>query len=192
MDGDAVRITPLLQLWAAGDPRALDRLLPLVYEQLRQLAHNRMRNERDNHTLNTTGLVHEAYLRLVHVERTTFRDRSHFLAMASRLMRRVLVDYARARQAAKRGGQADRASLGEAAQLLPEEAAEAVLELDEAIERLEVVAARPAQVVEQHYFSGLTIEETAEALGVSASTVKGDLRFARAWLAANLSGGAAA
>ncbi len=175
-------ITTLLQQWSDGDRAALDRLVPAVYEQLRQLAHDRLRDERPGHTLDSTALVHEAYLRLVDLRAARFRDRAHFLAMASRVMRRVLVDYARARRARKRGTGAVPVPLEEA-QLVPEPVLGMVEDLDEALQRLEAVDERAARIVEHRYFGGLTLEETGEVLGVSLSTVKADLRFARAWLA---------
>jgi RNA polymerase sigma factor (TIGR02999 family) len=183
-------VTRLLQAWAAGDPGALDRLLPVVYEELRGLARARLRREREDHTLGTTGLVHEAYLRLVEVDRVRWNDRAHFLAMASRTMRRVLVDYARARGAAKRGGGGARVALDEA--LLSDEQTETVLDLDDALTRLEALAPRPARAVECRYFGGLSNDEAAAALDVSVATVERDLRFARAWLAREWKGDLAA
>ena len=178
-------LTRLLRDWSAGDQGALDSVIPLVYDELRRLAHNRLRRERPGHTLNTTALVHEAYVKLVDVKEASFRDRAHFLAMASRAMRRILVDYARARNAAKRGGGAENVTLDEALKI-PEDYAAAVSELDEALGRLEEFDPRQSQVIEHRYFGGLTLEETAEVLGVSLATVKRDLRFARAWLAKEL------
>ena len=174
-------VTGLLHAWSGGDPAALDRLLPVVYDELRRMAQNRLRGERADHTLGTTGLVHEAYLRLVDVQQVQWNDRAHFLAMASRTMRRVLVDYAKARNAQKRGGGAEHMSLDE--QFLSDEDAETVLDLDDALTRLEGLAPRPAQALECRYFGGLTNDEAATALNVSVATVERDLRFARAWLA---------
>lgn len=178
-------VTSLLQDWAGGDREALDRLIPLVYEELRRLAHRRLRQERPDHTLGTTALVHEAYVRLVDVERAGFQNRVHFLAMASRVMRRLLVDHARQRDARKRGGGEKPVPLDDALHLAADDATR-FLELDDALTRLESVDERPAALLEQHYFSGLSIEEIAHANDVSRSTVKRDLRFARAWLAAEL------
>jgi RNA polymerase sigma-70 factor (ECF subfamily) len=178
-------ITTFLRQWSDGDRSALDRLVPVVYDQLRLLAHDRLRDERPGHTLDSRALVHEAYLKLVDVHQVRFQDRAHFLAMASRLMRRVLVDHARARNALKRGTGAVPLPLEEA-QLVPDAATGVVEELEEALQRLEAVDERSARVVEHRYFGGLTLEETAEVLGVSLSTVKSDLRFARAWLAHEL------
>ena len=191
MSSATSEVTTFLRQWSDGDPTALDRLVPVVYEQLRLLAHERLRDERSGHTLNTTALVHEAYLKLIDVRAVRFRDRAHFLAMASRVMRRVLVDYARARNALKRGTGAVAAPLEEAL-LVPESVMGVVEDLDEALQRLEAVDERAARIVEHRYFGGLTLEETGEVLGVSLSTVKADLRFARAWLARELGDDAAA
>ena len=183
--GSPSDVTRLLRQWSQGDREALDQLVPLMYAELRQLAHQRLRRELANPSLNTTGLVHDAYLKLVDVKHAQFRDRAHFLAMASRVMRRLLVDQARARRAAKRGGGADAAELDEAL-CVSETQAETLAELDEALKRLEALDPRQGQIVEQRYFGGLSLEETAEALGVSLATVKRELRFAQAWLAAEL------
>lgn len=177
-------ITLLLQRWTAGDEQALHRLVPLLYEPLRQLAHYRLQGERDGHSLNTTGLVHEAYLKLVGGAAPAVRDRQHFLAVASRVMRHVLVDHARARTSRKRGG-------GAPAGLLQSDWTagvdlDAVMELDRALKKLETLEPRQSSILEQHYFGGLTLEETAGALEISVRTVKRDLRAARAWLAAEL------
>lgn len=187
MEPRSLEVTRLLQRWSAGDRAALDQLMPLVYEQLHRLAHERRRDERSGVSLNTTSLVHEAYLKLVDLREASFRDRAHFLAMASRVMRRLLVDHARARRAAKRGGGAAPMELVEAL-WISDEQAEALTEIGEALERLEAVDPRRSQILEQRYFGGLSLEETAEAVGVSLATVKRDLRFARAWLAAELRG----
>jgi RNA polymerase sigma factor (TIGR02999 family) len=177
-------ITDLLRRWGEGDPQALDRLFPLVYDRMRQLAHQRLRCEPDG-SLNTTALVHEAYLKLVDTPRVSVRDRGHFLGLASRVMRHLLVDHARARKAAKRGLGATPVSLEDAA-WLTEDAADTVSELDEALRRLEALDQRRTRILEQRYFGGLSLEETAEALGVSLATVKRELRSARAWLALEL------
>lgn len=177
-------VTHLLIGVSAGDRAAADRLLPLVYGELQRLAHARLRHERDGHTLATVDLVHEAYLRLVDVTHVDWRDRAHFFAVAARVMRRLLVDWARARAAGKRGGGQAALSLdalapdGVAAPPRPEE----LVALDEALSRLALRNARQARVVECRYFAGLSVEETAEVLDVSATTVKDDWRLARAWL----------
>lgn len=176
-------ITDLLQSVEAGSPGALDRLIPLVYEELRALASGYLRGERGDHTLQTTALVHEAYLRLVDQQRTTWRNRRHFFGIAALAMRRILVDAARRRGAAKRdlgrpitldedldAGRDDREILG----------------VDEALEELARLDPRQARVVELRYFAGLTIEDTAEALDVSPATVKREWHTARAWLAREL------
>ena len=181
-------VTLLLRQWSEGDEEALNRLVPLMYAELRRLAHHRLRGEPANRSLNTTGLVHDAYVKLVDVRRARFRDRSHFLAMASRVMRRLLIDQARARRAVKRGGGADAAELDETL-LISEPQAEALAALDEALQRLEAVDPRQGQIVEHRYFGGLSLDETAEAVGVSLATVKRELRFAHAWLAAELGAG---
>jgi RNA polymerase sigma factor (TIGR02999 family) len=159
-----------------------------MYGELRRLAHHRLRGEPANRSLNTTGLVHDAYVKLVDVRRARFRDRSHFLAMASRVMRRLLIDQARARRAAKRGGGAEAGELDDTL-LISAPQAEALAALDEALQRLEAMDPRQGQIVEHRYFGGLSLEETAEAVGVSLATVKRELRFAHAWLAAELGAG---
>ena len=178
-------ITLLLRQWSEGDLEALNRLIPLVYAELRRVAHLRLRREQANRSLNTTGLVHDAYMKLIDVRHARFHDRSHFLAMASRVMRRVLVDQARARRAAKRGGGAEAVELDEAI-CVSEPQADALAELDDALQRLEALDPRQGQIVEQRYFGGLSLDETAEALGVSLATVKRELRFAHAWLGSEL------
>lgn len=180
-------VTELLQAWSGGDREAFDRLVPLVYEHLRHVAHQRLRHEDASPSLNTTALVHEAYLKLVDLRRARFRDRAHFLAMASRVMRRLLIDHARARRAARRGGGAGAVELADAL-ALSDPQSEMLIELDDALQRLERVDPRQGRIVEQRFFGGLSLEETADATGVSLATVKRELRFARAWLAAELSG----
>ena len=181
-----VDITQLLRAAHDGDAQAMETLVPLVYEQLRRLARARLRNERPDHTLNTTALVHEAYLRLIDINKVTWQNRTHFLSMAARVMRRVLVDYATRRNALKRGGGRRNQPLDEEATLIPEAYAEAVADLHEALNRLEAINPRCSQAIEQRYFGGLTLEETAEVLDVSVATVKRDIRFAQAWLADEL------
>ncbi len=178
-------ITRLLQQWSDGDSEALDRLVPLVYDRLRQLARHRLRGQAADRSLNTTALVHEAYLKLVDARQARFRDRAHFLAVASRVMRQLLIDHARARQAAKRGGGRGAVELDEAL-WIQEGDLDVLTELDEALTRLAALDPRQSEMLEQHYFGGLSIEETAVALGVSPATVKRELRSARAWLAAEL------
>ena len=183
-------VTSLLRQWSEGDQEALNRLVPLMYAELRRLAHDRLRHEHANRSLNTTGLVHDAYLKLMDLRHTQFRDRAHFLAMASRIMRRLLVDQARARCAAKRGGGTEGVELDEEL-CVSEPQAEALTHLDEALQRLEAIDQRQGRMVEQRYFGGLSLEEIAQTFDVSLATVKRELRFAHAWLAAELGASAA-
>jgi RNA polymerase sigma-70 factor (ECF subfamily) len=184
--GSRSDITGLLRKVNADDRAALDELVPLVYGQLRRLAHNQLRSERSNHTLNTTALVHEAYVELFDKDHQPWQDRAHFLAAASRVMRHVLVDHARARNAKKRGGEWEQVEMDPDMLPLTQEYAEAVEELDGALERLAELSPRKARLLEQRYFGGLKLEECAEVLGVSLATVKNDLRLGRAWLAREL------
>jgi RNA polymerase sigma factor (TIGR02999 family) len=176
----------MLVAWQQGDEKALESLIPLVYDELRRLARARLRREPRGHILQTTALVHEAYLRLVDINRTNVRDRSHLLAMAGRLMRRILVDHARRRTARKRGGRLTMVGLDELS--IPNaESGIDVLALDEALNDLTRLDARLCRVVELKYFSGLTIDETAETLQVSSATVERDWTIAKAWLHQRLS-----
>jgi len=182
-------ITCLLQAWRSGDAAALAALAPLVYGELRRVAEQHMRRERPDHTLQATALVHEAFLRLTGGASPSWQDRTHFFKAAARIMRHVLVDHARARGYAKRGGGGLRISIEDgAAAVLAEERAPDLVALDEALGRLERLDPRQHQVVELRFFGGLSVEETAEVLGVSAITVKRDWRSARAWLFAELGG----
>lgn len=180
-------VTRLLQRWTAGDVHARDQLIPLVYDRLRQLAHWRLRSAPGEHSLNTTGLVHEAYIRLVDAPRVELPDRAHFLALASQIMRNLLVDRARARATTKRGGGNAPVELEEML-WISDENLDSVTELHDALTRLEAVSPRQSQLLQQRYFGGLTLEESAAALGVSPATAKRDLRSARAWLALELKG----
>jgi len=164
---------------------ALDRLIPVVYDRLRALAHQRLAAAPAEHSLNTTGLVHEAYLRFVESSGATFQSRDHFLAIAAGVMRNVLVDHARARVAAKRGGGAALLELREEAWVTGVDL-DRVEDLDEALKRLELLDERQARMIEQRYFGGLSLEEIASAMDLSLATVKRDLRSARAWLATEL------
>jgi RNA polymerase sigma factor (TIGR02999 family) len=184
---DRQSITDLLLQLRAGDPEALNRLFPLVYAQLRLIAHRQLQAERPGHTLGTTGLVHETYLRLVDQTRVEWRDRGHFFALAARAMRRILVDYARRYRALRRGGGLQPLALDEDDTAVAERG-ETLLALDEALERLAAVNGRLCQVVECRYFGGLTEEETAEALGVTSRTVQRDWAKARGWLYLELHG----
>jgi RNA polymerase sigma factor (TIGR02999 family) len=172
--------TALFLSWRGGDRAALDRLLPLVYDELAVIAHQALVHERDGHTLQTRALVHEAYLRLIDAD-VTFQDRSHFLAIAARTMRQVLVDHARLRGRDKRGGGAVRVDVDDVAVPAPAVSFD-VLALHEALDRLAAYDTRKAQLVELHFFGGLNQEEAAEALGVSIRTVERELRSARALL----------
>ena len=182
-------ITDLLRRWSAGDTEALDRLIPVVYDRLRQLAHQRLRSEPGECSLDTTGLVHEAYLRLVNSPNPDLRDHGHFLTLASRVMRNLLVDHARARKAVKRGGGEPVVDL-DPMMRISQTSIDAFADLDEALGRLEAMDARQSQILELRYFGGLSLEETASALAISLATVKRDLRSARAWLATELRGAA--
>ena len=174
------RISQLLTDWANRDPAAREQLVPIVYEELRRLAHHYMRGERSGHTLQTTALVNEAYMRLAGIDALQWRDRAHFFAMAATLMRRVLVDYARQRARDKRGAGVSVTSLDENA-LAPQPAVD-VVALDEALQQLAAVDLRQSRIVELRFFAGLSVEETAEALGISEATVKRDWATARLWL----------
>ena len=180
-------VTGLLKRWSAGDERARDQLIPLVYERLRAVAHQRLRGAPAENSLNTTGLVHEAYIHLVDAPRLNLPDRAHFLALASEVMRNLLVDRARARMAAKRGGGQTPVELNEML-LVAEDDLESVTELDEALSHLESVSPRQALLLQHRYFGGLSLEESATAVGTSLATAKRDLRSARAWLALELRG----
>jgi RNA polymerase sigma factor (TIGR02999 family) len=175
---DPRSVTGLLQAWRAGDQAALDQLIPVVYEELHRLAQGYMRGERPDHTLQATALVNEAYLRLVHAE-VDWKDRAHFFAVAATTMRRILVDHARAQGRKKRAGV--KVSLEESVLVAPDREAELVV-IDEALIRLAGHDERAAKAVELHYFGGLTYDEIAQALDVSAATVDRDLRFAKSWL----------
>ncbi|MEO8595816.1 MAG: sigma-70 family RNA polymerase sigma factor [Candidatus Solibacter sp.] len=174
-------ITKLLRAWSAGDKRALDELAPAVYAELRRIARKRMALERPGHSLQPTALVNELYLRLIDAAGVSFEDRSQFFALAAQMMRRILVDAARARGAAKRGGGSDKVVLDEGLVVVPEKD-RGLVALDDALEALAKHDPRKAKVVELRVFCGLSIEETGEALGVSVQTVRRDWSFAKAWL----------
>jgi RNA polymerase sigma-70 factor, ECF subfamily len=175
------RVTQLLQQWSHGDDSALAELTPLVYEQLRRLAHHYMEGERPDHTLQTTALVNEAYLRLADQTASNWQSRAHFFAVAARAMRQILVSYARSNRAQKRGGGVARIELDESAILSPEQSKE-IVDLHEALERLGTLDSRKARVVELKYFGGLNYDEIAEVMKVSTVTVRRDWVFAKAWL----------
>jgi RNA polymerase sigma factor (TIGR02999 family) len=179
-------ITNLLRAWSGGDQAALDRLAERVYPELRRMARRHMKNERDANTLQSAaGLVHEVYLRLVDVRRVEWRERAQFYAMAAQMMRRILVDAARARAAKKRGGSAAKVNIDDAAVLSPEPA-QSILALHEALETFSRLAPRQARVVELRYFGGLTEEEIVAALDISPRTVRRDWSLAKAWLSREL------
>ncbi|MCL4781417.1 MAG: sigma-70 family RNA polymerase sigma factor [Bryobacterales bacterium] len=183
-------VTTLLARWSSGDAGALEQLTPIVYDELRRIARRHLARERKDHTLQSTALVHEAYLRLIGGSASEYHNRQHFFAVAAQVIRRVLVDHARAVNAAKRGGGAQKILLEDQpeASSPPENVAE-VLALHEALERLAAFDQQQERIVELRYFAGLSIEETAEVLGISAATVKRDWVMARAWLARELKGG---
>jgi len=181
-------ISCLLQAWSGGNREAFDELLPLVYDELHRQAHRMLRRERQNHTLQTTALIHEAYLKLVEQARVSWQNREHFFAISANVMRRILVNYANARQRKKRGGSAENLDLDESLSIVVKKTDVDLLGLDEALTRLGKMDKQQEQIVELRYFSGLTIEETAEALGVSPATIKRDWKLTKAWLHRELSG----
>jgi RNA polymerase sigma factor (TIGR02999 family) len=174
-------VTTLLAAWAKGDSSAVGKLLPLVYAELHRIARRVWSQHARGNTLQPTALINEAYLKLVNAESPTFQDRCHFFAVASTAMRQVLVNHAKSRLAGKRGGGRAKISLDDVQRAVDQEAAE-IVSLHEALEALEAVDARKSKVVEMRYFAGLSIEETAEALGVSIGTINRDWRLARSWL----------
>jgi RNA polymerase sigma factor (TIGR02999 family) len=180
-------ITRLLKDWSSGDQTALDKLMPLVYDELHQLAHQHMRREQPGNMLQTSALINEAYLRLVDQPQIRWESRAHFFGIAARLMRRILVDEARKRNSAKRGGRGIQVSLVEGANVAQEQAGN-VVALDDALKSLEAIDSRQSEIVELRFFGGLSIEETAEVLKVSPGTVMRDWTFARAWLRNEMNG----
>lgn len=181
----ASEITRLLQAWGDGDERALEQLMPLVYEELHRAAHRYMAREAPGHTLQTTALVNELYLRLGGLRPGKLKDRAHFLALCARLMRRILTDFARSRRSLKRGGRTQHVPLDEALIVSQEPRAD-LLSLHEALEHLETIDQRKSQVVELRFFGGLSVKETAEVLNVSPETVYRDWRLAKDWLLSEL------
>ncbi|HKY28379.1 MAG TPA: sigma-70 family RNA polymerase sigma factor [Pyrinomonadaceae bacterium] len=176
------QVTRLLLNWQSGDKAALDDLMPLVYHELRKLASGYLKAERRDHTLQPTALIHEAYVRLVDQEIPEWQNRAHFYGVAARLMRQILVDHARSRGAAKRGGEQVKLSLDDAPAVFTHEDTTGLLMLDEALKKLAALDERKARVVEMRAFGGMSVEDTAHALGVSEPTVKRDMRLAQAWL----------
>ena len=185
-DSDNNEVTKLLESWSSGKQEALDELMPLVYQELRRMAKKYMNSQPSKHTLQTTALIHEAYLKLADNRGKNWQNRAHFFAVAAQAMRHILVDHARLHKAEKRGGDTQIVSLEEAAIISDERAAE-IVALDEAIENLSKVEERKSRVVELRYFGGLSVEETAEVLKISPETVMRDWRFAKTWLLRELS-----
>jgi RNA polymerase sigma-70 factor (ECF subfamily) len=177
------QVSLLLQSWRLGNRTALDKLVPLVYDELHRIAHRYMRGERFDQTLQTTALVHEAYLRLVNIKGIEWQDRAHFFAISAKLMRQILIDIARSRKYKKRGGNAKMVSLGKAL-IIP--ANHSLLEIDEALNTLSELDPRKAKVVELKFYGGLSVKDAAEVLGISAETVKRDWRLAKVWLLCEL------
>jgi len=191
MEGSPDRqlVTRLLQQWSGGDKRALDELMPVVYEQLRKVASNCLRSERPGHTLAATALVHEAYLRLVDSD-VAWQDRVHFFALSARILRRILVDHAKSNNRQKRGGEFEKVPLDEAVIIGPQ-ADRGIVELDEALQRLAAQDQRKSELIELLFFGGLTYDEAAAALKISPATVHRELTLAKAWLYRELGSGAA-
>ena len=185
---ESVGITELLLAWNKGDERALQDLMPLVHDELHRLAHAYMRRERADHPLQTTALVNEAYLRLVDSSRVQWQNRAHFFGVSAQLMRRILVDLARAHRRDKRGGNVARVSLDEALVIAHETPGPDLIALDDALESLAAFDARKSKVVELRYFGGLSVSETAAALGISAVTVMRDWALAKVWLLRQMDG----
>ena len=186
MPSSSVEISRLLRAWGDGDQAALNQLTPLVYTELHQIAHRHMRRQLPGQTLQTTALVNEAYLRLVDVEGVRWQDRTHFFAVSAQIMRRILVDSARARLADKRGGSVPHVYLDDSVDASPQ-SSEDLIALDDALNALEEMDPRKARVVELRFFAGLSVEQTAEALNISAPSVKRDWKLAKAWLTRELS-----
>ena len=174
-------VSRLLKAWGSGDDEALEELMPLVYDELRRRARRQMARENADHTLQTTALVNETFLRLADAKQVSWRDRAHFFALSARLMRRILVDHARARSRMKRGGPGKKVSLEDSPDI-PVRADRNLLELDDALNLLSVVDSRKAKVVELRFFGGLSVAETAEVLNISVSTVMSDWKMAKVWL----------
>jgi RNA polymerase sigma factor (TIGR02999 family) len=187
MASEAAGVTALLNKLTAGDSAAASQVVPLIYEELRRLAAHYMAAERPGHTLQTTALVHEAYLRLVDQRQASWQSRAHFYGAAAGVMRRILVDHARARLTAKRGGDAPHLALDEAL-VFSDEQSDELVRLDEALGRLAQMNPRQSRVIQLRFFAGLTVEEISEVMGISPKTVKRDWSFARAWLHRELRG----
>jgi RNA polymerase sigma-70 factor, ECF subfamily len=186
-DSDSHEVTRLLVSWSGGDENALEKLLPLIYRSLQKIAHSHLNREHSSHTLQTTALVHEAYLKMVDQHSVDWKNRSHFFAIASQAMRRILLDYARKRISEKRGGEGEKISLDEidVASIAPDKN---LLALDEALNELEKMDSQQSRIIELRYFGGLTVDETAEVLQISSRTVAREWAMARAWLLKYLTG----
>lgn len=191
MEASPHEVTQLLQAWSAGEQGAFDKLAPVVYQELHRLAQCYMAQERPGHTLQATALVNEAYLRLVDVKQVSWQNRAHFFGVSAQLMRRILVDFARSRRSLRRGGDAPAIQVDEALVVSPEPGADLVA-LDDALQALAAMDPRRGRVVELRFFGGLSVEETAEVLKVSAETVMHDWKLAKVWLRRELGGSAAA
>ena len=176
------QLTQLLVLWSQGDQNALEQLLPLIYEECRRLAARQLRREREDHTLNATALVHELYFKLVDQRSVTWQNRAQFFALAAQLMRRILVDYARARNTRKRGGSAIVLTMSPDIAQADDPAAGDILAIDEALQRLAAIDSEQVRIIELRFFAGLTVEETAHVLGRSPRTIKREWQLAKAWL----------
>ena len=187
MTSSPKEVTELLLAWSQGDESALEKLIPLVHAELRRLAKRYMGRERAGHTLQTTALINEAYLRLIHSKNVRWQNRAHFFAVSAQLMRRILVDFARSRHYQKRGGGAQKVSLDQALEISDEKGAE-LIALDDALSALDKLDARKSQVVELRFFGGLSVEETAEVLKVSPDTIMRDWKMAKVWLLRAMSG----
>jgi RNA polymerase sigma-70 factor, ECF subfamily len=176
------QVTQLLLDWSHGERAALDELMPLVYQELRKLASGYLRSERPDHTLQPTALIHEAYLRMIGKDMPEWQSRAHFFGVAARLMRQILVDHARTRYAAKRGGDQQKISLDDAPEVFAQSDAAELLALDDALTKMAVFDERRSRILEMRAFGGMSVEETAQALGVSEATVKREMRLAQAWI----------
>lgn len=187
MDLDPDNVSRLLREWSDGNEQALEEMLPLIYDELRRLAHNFLYRERPGHTLQTTALVHEAYIKLIDQRDARWQNRAHFFAIAAQAMRRILIDSARKHVAEKRGGGGQKLSLAEIATISPEPNTN-LLALDEALNRLAEIDSQQSRIIELRYFGGLTIEETAEVMRLSPATIKREWTMARAWLHQALAG----
>lgn len=188
METSTSEVTRLLQDWSVGNRDALDKLLPLVYDELRRLAHSYLTRERPDHTLQTTALVHEAYIKLIDQRSVNWQNRAQFFAISAQAMRRILLDNARRHSAAKRGSGGQKLSLDEVGTIGSNDGNESLIALDEALQKLAAIDAEQSKIVELRYFGGLTIEETAEVLKTSPSTVQREWTIARAWLYQSITG----